>query len=65
MRSFLKTLTVSLGLVGMLIPACLTAAENELNVLFIVVDDLRPDLGCYGAKHIQSPNIDQLASRGQ
>lgn len=31
------------------------------NVLFIVVDDLRPMLGCYG-EDILSPNIDQLAS---
>ena len=32
------------------------------NVLFICVDDLRPELGCYGADYIQSPNIDRLAS---
>ena len=32
------------------------------NVLFIAVDDLRPELGCYGADHIESPNIDRLAS---
>lgn len=34
------------------------------NVLFIVVDDLRPQLGCYGNGFIQSPNIDGLASGG-
>ncbi|KAG5193937.1 hypothetical protein MJG53_019979 [Ovis ammon polii x Ovis aries] len=36
---------------------------NPLNVLLIIVDDLRPSLGCYGNKLIRSPNIDQLASR--
>ncbi|XP_010171947.1 iduronate 2-sulfatase [Antrostomus carolinensis] len=34
-----------------------------MNVLFIVVDDLRPVLGCYGDKLVKSPNIDQLASQ--
>lgn len=34
------------------------------NVLFIAVDDLRPELGCYGVTHIRSPNIDRLASKG-
>ena len=35
------------------------------NVLFIAVDDLRPELNCYGAKHIRSPNIDRLAATGR
>lgn len=34
------------------------------NVLFIVVDDLRPELGCYGKPYIHSPNIDRLAASG-
>ncbi|XP_054071385.1 iduronate 2-sulfatase [Rissa tridactyla] len=36
---------------------------DGMNVLFIVVDDLRPVLGCYGDKLVKSPNIDQLASQ--
>ena len=36
-----------------------------MNALWIMVDQLRWDyLSCYGAKHIDTPNIDWLASRG-
>lgn len=31
------------------------------NVLLICIDDLRPELGCYGKSYIQSPAIDRLA----
>ncbi len=34
------------------------------NVLFICVDDLRPELGCYGNELIVSPNLDKLAEQG-
>ena len=34
------------------------------NILFIAVDDLRPELGCYGVDRIHSPNIDRLAAGG-
>ncbi|PDH31395.1 MAG: hypothetical protein CNE95_00575 [Puniceicoccaceae bacterium MED-G30] len=34
------------------------------NVLLIMVDDLRPELGCYGAEYMQTPGIDRLAGNG-
>ena len=40
------------------------APAKKPNVLFIVVDDLRPELGCYGRDYIHSPNIDSIAKQG-
>ncbi len=40
------------------------APERRPNVLFLVVDDLRPQLGCYGQAQMHTPSIDSLAERG-
>ena len=55
---FLALLTL---LVGVSAPA---APARPLNVLFIAVDDMNNDLGCYGHPLVKSPNIDRLAARG-
>ena len=41
-------------------------ADNKKapHILFIAVDDLRPELNCYGAVRSISPNIDRLAAMG-
>ena len=58
---FMKTL---LALLPCLLSFSLTRAAERPNVLFIAVDDLRPELGCYGKDYIKSPNIDRIAARG-
>lgn len=36
--------------------------EKHLNVLFVMADDLRPEMGCYGVKSIHTPNFDKFAA---
>lgn len=55
-RGFL--LLVGLGLAGAV------ASAKPVNVLFIAIDDLRPELATYGAGEVQTPHIDRLAGKG-
>jgi arylsulfatase A-like enzyme len=34
---------------------------RRLNVLFLAIDDLRPELGCYGAAAVRTPHLDRFA----
>jgi arylsulfatase A-like enzyme len=44
----------------------LVAAETRgPNVLFIAIDDLRPQLGCYGEEPVITPHLDKLAAQGR
>lgn len=71
---FLHVPTLVAGLVGWLVAGIVPVrAETDLdrgsdrrpNVLLICVDDLRPELRCFGADYIESPHIDALAARGR
>ncbi len=65
-REFLST-SLKVGAAAFttaLLPKLKVDANCQYNVLFIIVDDLRPLLGCYGHPEIYTPNIDRIAQRG-
>jgi iduronate 2-sulfatase len=58
-------LALLLSAIAWAFPVGATAGtERPPNVLFLIVDDLRPELGAYGATAIQTPRIDELAASG-
>ena len=60
--SFRRLFIISavLSAIGAVPDACIKVAEAKPNILFIAVDDLRPELGCYKSEVALSPNIDRL-----
>ena len=66
MRSTFCCLLPAACMLFVLATACQSAepSATRLNVLFIAVDDLRPELGCYGNQQVQTPHIDSLAAAG-
>jgi len=61
----MKKLSSIAGLVLISLTTLLYGTNSDKpNVLMFAIDDLRPELGCYGAEHIHSPHIDRLAKEG-
>ncbi len=64
-RDFLST-SVKAGAAAFttgLLPKLRVEADNQYNVVFIAIDDLRPLLGCYSYPEMHTPSIDTLAER--
>jgi iduronate 2-sulfatase len=58
-----KTLYTSIVLLSLWwVLSSIYAPKQPPNVLFICIDDLRPDLKCYGNTEVHSPNLDVLAA---
>src|SRR5688500_6693093 len=60
----MPTLFRALAAAIVLISTSQLLAADRPNVLFIAVDDLRTQLGCYGASQMKTPHMDALAARG-
>ena len=65
-NKYLSFCMTSLLLGGSMAVAAKQKAEsaNKKNVLFLIMDDLRPELNCYGAHYMKTPSIDRLARQG-
>src|SRR5688572_10721413 len=60
MRTLLKLFLIVLGSGSIAL-----SATSRPNIVFILADDLGwTDLGCYGSKYYETPNIDRLAAQG-
>ena len=50
---------------ALLLPVSMAFAKNKPNVILILADDYGyTDVGCYGSKFYETPNIDRLAKEG-
>lgn len=61
-RRFLTALGASVSALACSSPE--PEAPKPWNIVWIIADDLSPDLGCYGNTDVSTPNIDRLASEG-
>ncbi|MDP6523331.1 MAG: sulfatase [Kiritimatiellia bacterium] len=61
-----NTLHLAAAIIILLLSIRSLTAEEESrpNILWIIAEDMSPDLGCYGNKVVTTPNIDQLAAGG-
>lgn len=41
-----------------------SAEAKQPNILWLIGENLSHDLGCYGAEHVYTPNLDRLAAEG-
>ena len=69
--SSLRIAAVTFAAVGALLASHMASAQDDgaepgppPNVLFILIDDLRPQLGAYGFAGMHTPNMDRLAEEG-
>jgi arylsulfatase A-like enzyme len=63
-REFFTGAAGALAMASLVGSSCQTSSGPRPNILWIIGEDFSPDLGCYGNRVVQTPNIDRLASQG-
>ena len=62
-RIFLTTVAIAFATLGMGAALAECGEQQVKNVLLLYVDDLRPEIKCYGKSKLVTPNLDKLAGR--
>lgn len=66
-RDFLKTSAITAGTMmfsNQIAGNAYAACKDKINILWLIAEDLCPDIACYGNKIVKTPNIDRLADQG-
>ncbi len=63
-RDFLKAVGLGAAMIAMQEKLFAGDKEGRPNILWILSEDISPDLSCYGTPLVQTPNLDRLAGQG-
>ena len=61
MKTILSTF---LALIGAGLPVVVSAEPSKPNIVWILAEDIGPDLSCYGTPAVHTPVLDKLAAEG-
>src|SRR5262245_32268682 len=63
-KAFLRWIVAVLVVLGFSAGERALGAADRPNILWLIAEDFGPHLGCYGEKHVATPNLDALAAGG-
>jgi uncharacterized sulfatase len=64
MRTLIALSALLIALVWPPLVVAVGPDRSQPNILWLVAEDMSPDLGCYGTDQIDTPHLDRLANRG-
>jgi arylsulfatase A-like enzyme len=64
MKSFLSIVVFIMGISFQQVPAKAQGTLARPNIVWLVGENLKLDLGCYGAQDVETPYLDSLAKEG-
>lgn len=60
----LDSLFAGLTCLLIILPGQLQASPDRPNILWLIVEDMGPEIACYGTPEVRTPHLDRLAATG-